>query len=80
MRGPGLGGEGAFLTNILSHSPLPPDSRDHSLKSRQEQRRGVGQGAEGEGQGSVGKDEKNEREREKGKGADGGGVTTSLFP
>ena len=74
-----VGGEGAFLTNILSHSPLPPDSRDHSLKSRQEQRRGVGQGAEGEGQGSVGKDEKNEREREKGKGADGG-VTTSLFP
>lgn len=80
LPGPGLGGEGAFLTNILPHSPLPPDSRDHSRKSRQEQRTCMGQGAEGDRQGSVGKDEKNEREREKGKGADGGGVTTSLFP
>lgn len=61
----GLGRWGTCLINILYTVLCLQNSRDHSCKSRQEQRRGVGQGAEGEGQGSVGKEKRKMRGRER---------------
>lgn len=62
----GWGGEGPASSTSYTTVLCLQNSRDHSCKSRQEQRRGVGQGAEREGQGSVGKEKKKMRGRERG--------------